>query len=46
MKRVVSVLALVAIVAGVAVGIVGCNTVHGFGEDVRATGNAISNAVK
>jgi len=42
MKRFASLLVLMGVVLGAA----GCNTVHGFGEDVRATGNAISNAVK
>ncbi|AMM17120.1 MULTISPECIES: entericidin A/B family lipoprotein [Burkholderiaceae] len=42
MKRVATLLVLI----GVALGAAGCNTVHGFGEDVRATGNAISNAAK
>lgn len=42
MKRFASVLMLIGIVISAA----GCNTVHGFGEDVRATGNAFSNAVK
>ncbi|AME26194.1 MAG: entericidin A/B family lipoprotein [Pseudomonadota bacterium] len=42
MKRVATLLVLIGVVLGAA----GCNTVHGFGEDVRATGNAISNAAK
>ncbi|WP_174363906.1 entericidin A/B family lipoprotein [uncultured Caballeronia sp.] len=42
MKRVATLLVLIGVVHGAA----GCNTVHGFGEDVRATGNAISNAAK
>ncbi|WP_213776225.1 entericidin A/B family lipoprotein [Caballeronia sp. dw_276] len=42
MKRIASLLVLMGVVLGAA----GCNTVHGFGEDVRATGSAISNAVK
>jgi entericidin A len=42
MKRFAGLLILMGVVLGAA----GCNTVHGFGEDVRATGNAISNAVK
>ncbi|SAL24350.1 lipoprotein [Caballeronia sordidicola] len=42
MKRVAIWLALMGVVLGAAA----CNTVHGFGEDMRATGNAISNAVK
>ncbi|CAH2797799.1 MAG: hypothetical protein CBCREVIR_1853 [Candidatus Burkholderia crenata] len=46
MKRIVAPLALIAVALGVAVLAADCNTVHGFGEDVRATGNAISNAAK
>jgi entericidin A len=42
MKRIASLLVLI----GIAISAAGCNTVHGFGEDMRATGNAISNAVK
>ncbi|HMC44701.1 entericidin A [Burkholderia sp. D7] len=40
MKRVFIVLGFIAVVAGVA----GCNTVHGFGEDLHHLGNSISNA--
>jgi entericidin A len=40
MKRIAILLALIAVVAGAA----GCNTVHGFGEDMRHLGNSISNA--
>ena len=32
--------------AGLLLGVAGCNTVHGFGEDVRSVGNSISNAAK
>jgi entericidin A len=40
MRRVFIVLGLIAVFAGVA----GCNTVHGFGEDLHHLGNSISNA--
>lgn len=40
MKRFVILLASIMAVAGVA----GCNTVHGFGEDLHHLGNSISNA--
>ncbi|QIE27551.1 hypothetical protein SBC1_56620 (plasmid) [Caballeronia sp. SBC1] len=40
MKRIVILLALIAVVAAAA----GCNTVQGFGEDMRHLGNSISNA--
>jgi entericidin A len=40
MRRVFILLALIAVVTGAA----GCNTVHGFGEDLHHLGNSISNA--
>ena len=40
MKRVFTLLALIAVVTGTA----GCNTVQGFGEDLHHLGNSISNA--
>jgi entericidin A len=42
MKRIV---ALVTLAAAFAV-LAGCNTVHGFGEDMRDLGHSISNAAK
>ncbi|WP_396330978.1 entericidin A/B family lipoprotein [Burkholderia anthina] len=38
--RLVAALAL----AGLGFGLAGCNTVHGFGEDVNAAGNALQRA--
>jgi entericidin A len=40
MKRVATLLVLIGVVLGAA----GCNTVHGFGEDLHNLGNSISNA--
>jgi entericidin A len=40
MKRIAILLAVIAVVASAA----GCNTVNGFGEDMRHLGNSISNA--
>ena len=40
MKRALILLSLIAVVASAA----GCNTVQGFGEDMRHLGNSISNA--
>jgi entericidin A len=42
MKRVLALVALIAAFAALA----GCNTVHGFGEDMGALGHSISNAAK
>ncbi len=38
-------LALAAL-AGLLLGVTGCNTVHGFGEDMQHLGGAISNSAK
>jgi entericidin A len=40
MRRVTILLALIAVATAAA----GCNTVQGFGEDMRHLGNSISNA--
>jgi entericidin A len=38
-------IALVTLIAAF-VALAGCNTVHGFGEDMRDLGHSISNAAK
>lgn len=39
------VLALIT-AAGLLLGLAGCNTVHGMGQDIEKAGSAISNAAK
>jgi predicted small secreted protein len=41
MKRIVSLIAAIGLV-----GLAGCNTVHGMGQDIQKAGDAISGAAK
>jgi predicted small secreted protein len=45
MKRVISVVALSALLAG-SLTLVGCHTMHGLGEDISSGGNALARAAE
>ncbi len=44
MKKIISLLAVLAMLTAISVGIVGCNTIRGAGKDIQRGGQAIQDA--
>ena len=44
MKKIISLLAVLAVLTAIGVSIVGCNTIRGAGKDIQRGGQAIQDA--